>query len=142
MGDRIKKTYRLDVEIVAKIAEIAERRGVSATTALEEVVAEHVENDAEKPVPIGEEQATAQDADAGEIALLREQVSMLRGLLEAEQRNLEVAQGNVAAMADALKATQAVAALDKGAAPGTALEVAQGAPRLTFRQWLAQRWAR
>ena len=138
---KIQKTYRVAAEAVNMLQAWADSHGTTATATLEAAITAYTSGErdgaaAEVEALRAQVEDLTQRLEAApsavELEHLRSQVESLTRILEAEQRN-------VSALTDALQATQAVAALDRGAAPGTEIVRADGT-KPTLWQRIRGRW--
>ena len=135
MGAKRQKSFRLDADLLDQLDAYAECHGATSTSVVETAIAAMLDGGAsstgkEDPEPVEKERA-----GVGEVALLREQVSALTRMVEAEQ-------ANVRDLTATLQATQAIAALDRGAGQADGPTALQVASRMTFRQWWRSRAGR
>lgn len=138
---KTQKTFRLDPEAVGLLQAWADSHGTTATATLEAAIVAYTSGEqADAAAEVNDLRARVDELtrkleaapSAVEVEHLRAQVETLTRLLEAEQNN-------VAALTATLQSTQAVAALDRGAAPGTEIVRADGT-KPTLWQRIRGRW--
>lgn len=144
----VKKTYRLEPELVDKLAECAKAEGCTATDVLKKAIRAYgTEPDASHTEPYNSHTAAGGSAAAQEggssqdkaLEALTEQLTVLSNQLAAKDKQLEAMQNIAAAAQETAKAAQALHAADVEAAALARRFEAQDAG-LSRWQRLKQAW--
>lgn len=99
---KAKRTYRLEQETLDKLAELAEKEGITATEALERAVLAY------GSVPDGSH--TPQDGESRAVEALSAELERLHSQLETKDRQIETLGDALKAAQDTAKAAQALQA--------------------------------